>query len=137
MIHRAPFGSMERFIGVLIEHFGGSFPLWLSPVQVAVLPISEKINEYASQVEAALKAGGLRVELDGGPEKIGAKIRRAEVAKVPYQLVIGQQEADARKVAVRRHGQGDQGQMPLDEFVQRCRQEISTRGQAEATKAGT
>ena len=129
MIHRAPFGSMERFIGVLIEHFAGSFPLWLSPVQVAVLPISEKINDYAKQVEAALKEAGLRVELDPGPEKIGAKIRRAEVAKVPYQLVIGQQEADARKVAVRRHGQGDQGQVPLEEFVRRCREEIATKGQ--------
>jgi threonyl-tRNA synthetase len=133
MIHRAPFGSMERFIGVLIEHFAGAFPLWLSPLQVAVLPISEKINDYATRVESALKEAGLRVELDPGPEKIGAKIRRAEVAKVPYQLVIGQQEADARKVAVRRHGQGDQGQMPLDEFVQRCRQEIASRGQSHAT----
>jgi threonyl-tRNA synthetase len=128
MIHRAPFGSMERFVAVLIEHFAGAFPLWLSPVQVAVLPISEKINDYAKQVEAALKEAGLRVELDPGPEKIGAKIRRAEVAKVPYQLVIGQQEADARKVAVRRHGQGDQGQVPLDEFVQRCREEIASKG---------
>src|SRR4051812_5503806 len=98
MIHRAPFGSLERFIAVLIEHFAGAFPLWLSPVQVAVLPISEKTNDYAKQVESALKEAGLRVELDPGPEKIGAKIRRAEVAKVPYQLVIGQQEADARKV---------------------------------------
>jgi threonyl-tRNA synthetase len=136
MIHRAPFGSMERFVAVLIEHFAGAFPLWLSPVQVAVLPISEKINDYARQVESALKEAGLRVELDPGPEKIGAKIRRAEVAKVPYQLVIGQQEADTRKVAVRRHGQGDQGQMPLDEFIQRCQQEIATRGQAPATAAG-
>jgi threonyl-tRNA synthetase len=133
MIHRAPFGSMERFIGVLIEHFGGAFPLWLSPVQVAVLPISEKINEYAKQVETALKEAGLRVEFDPGPEKINAKIRRAEVAKIPYQLVIGQQEADARKVAVRRHGHGDQGQMPLDEFIHRCQQEIATKGQARAT----
>ena len=132
MIHRAPFGSMERFIGVLIEHFAGAFPLWLSPVQVAVLPISEKINDYAAQVELALKEAGLRVELDPGPEKIGAKIRRAEMAKVPYQLVIGQQEADARKVAVRRHGHGDQGQTPLEEFIERCRQEIATRGQSHA-----
>jgi threonyl-tRNA synthetase len=122
---------MERFIGVLIEHFGGAFPLWLSPVQVAVLPISEKVNDYAKEVEAALKGAGLRVELDAGPEKVGAKIRRAEVAKVPYQLVIGQQEAEARKVAVRRHGQGDQGQVPLEEFVQRCRQEIAARGTAQ------
>jgi threonyl-tRNA synthetase len=135
MIHRAPFGSMERFIGVLIEHFAGAFPLWLSPVQVAVLPISEKINDYAKQVESALKGAGLRVELDPGPEKIGAKIRRAEVAKVPYQLVIGQQEADGKKVAVRRHGHGDQGQMPLDEFIHRCQQEVATKGQAAATPA--
>ena len=125
MIHRAPFGSMERFIGVLIEHFGGAFPLWLSPVQVAVLPISEKVNDYARKVEAALKGAGLRVELDEGPEKVGAKIRRAEVAKVPYQLVVGQQEADAGKVAVRRHGHGDQGQVALEEFIRRCQHEIA------------
>lgn len=135
MIHRAPFGSMERFIGVLIEHFAGAFPLWLSPVQVAVLPISEKVIDYAGQVETALKEAGLRVELDPGPEKIGAKIRRAELAKVPFQLVVGQQEAEAGKVAVRRHGQGDLGQVPLTEFVARCKEEISSRGQATSTAA--
>jgi threonyl-tRNA synthetase len=107
-------------------------------VQVAILPISEKVNDYAREVEAALKGAGLRVEFDAGPEKVGAKIRRAEVAKVPYQLVIGQQEAEGRKVAVRRHGSGDQGQVPLDDFIDRCRQEIATRAQppAPAEKAG-
>ena len=129
MIHRAPFGSMERFIGVLIEHFAGAFPLWLSPVQVAVLPISEKVIDYANEVAAALKAASLRVEHNAGPEKIGAKIRQATMDKVPYMLVIGQQEAEARKVAVRTRTGGDQGQMPLEDFVNRCREEIASRGQ--------
>src|SRR5687768_1239579 len=101
MIHRAPFGSMERFIGVLIEHFAGAFPLWLAPLQVAVLGISERFNDYAKQVERALAAAGVRVEVNLGSEKIGAKIRNATLAKVPYMLVVGQQEADAGKVAVR------------------------------------
>jgi threonyl-tRNA synthetase len=133
MIHRAPFGSLERFVAVLIEHFAGAFPLWLSPVQVAVLPISEKVIDYAGQVEAALKEAGLRVELNTSAEKIGAKIRQAALDKVPYMVVVGQQEAEARKVAVRTRAGVDQGQMTLEEFVGRCRQEVETRGHAHAT----
>jgi threonyl-tRNA synthetase len=128
MIHRAPFGSMERFIGVLTEHFAGAFPLWLAPVQVAVLSISEKFNEYAQKVAAELAAAGVRVESNLSGDKIGAKIRAATVQKVPYMLVIGQQEADAGKVAVRHRTGTDEGQMPVQEFVQRCLQEIRTRG---------
>jgi threonyl-tRNA synthetase len=131
MIHRAPFGSLERFVAVLIEHFAGAFPLWLSPVQVAVLPISEKVIEYAGQVEAALKEAGLRVELNTSAEKIGAKIRQAALDKVPYMVVVGQQEAEAKKVAVRTRGGVDQGQMALEEFVERCREEVAAKGQAQ------
>ncbi|HEY8666571.1 MAG TPA: threonine--tRNA ligase [Tepidisphaeraceae bacterium] len=136
MIHRAPFGSMERFTGILIEHFGGAFPLWLAPVQVKVLSISEKYEAYAREVEGALKEAGLRVEIDLGAEKIGAKIRNASINKIPYMLVLGEQEAQAKKVAVRARGdKPDQGQMPLEEFIQRCQQEIATRGSAHATAA--
>jgi threonyl-tRNA synthetase len=127
MIHRAPFGSMERFIGVLIEHFAGAFPLWLAPVQATVLSISEKSNEYAKTAVAALAAAGLRVESNLGPEKIGAKIRDATLQKVPYMLIIGEQEAAANKVAVRSRTAGDQGQMSLTDFVQRCQTEVSRR----------
>ncbi len=132
MIHRAPFGSMERFMGILIEHFNGAFPLWLAPVQVAVLTISEKYSAYAQEVIDALSNDGLRVEANLNAEKIGAKIRDAALQKVPYMLIIGDQEAQARKVAVRSRTAGDQGQLPLTEFIQRCRQEISSRGAAAA-----
>jgi threonyl-tRNA synthetase len=128
MIHRAPFGSMERFIGVLTEHFAGAFPLWLAPVQVAVLSISEKFNEYAKKVSDTLIASGVRVESNTSGDKIGSKIRSATLQKVPYMLVVGQQEADAGNVAVRHRTGTDEGQMPLEEFVQRCLQEIKTRG---------
>jgi threonyl-tRNA synthetase len=127
MIHRAPFGSMERFIGVLIEHFAGAFPTWLAPVQVAVLSISEKFSEYANKVQEALKAAGLRVELSDGPDKIGAKIRNATLAKVPYMLIVGEQEASAGKVAVRHRTLGDQGAVPLEEFIARVKEEVTTR----------
>jgi threonyl-tRNA synthetase len=136
MIHRAPFGSMERFIGVLIEHFAGAFPLWLAPVQVAVLTISEKYLDYARGVTEALKAAGLRVESRFGPEKIGAKIRDASMEKIPYLLIVGEQEAQAGKVAVRtpRNAEKpDQGAMPLAEFINRAEQEIATRGVSHAT----
>jgi threonyl-tRNA synthetase len=119
---------MERFIGVLTEHFAGAFPLWLAPVQVAVMTISEKFNDYAKKVADELTAAGVRVEANYSGDKIGAKIRSAEVGKVPYMLVVGQQEAESGKVSVRGHGRKDEGQMPLDEFVQRCLQEIRTRG---------
>src|SRR3954462_10719730 len=117
MIHRAPFGSMERFIGVLTEHFAGAFPLWLSPVQVAVLPISEKFTDYAKEVEAGLVEAGLRVELNLSPEKIGAKIRTATMDKIPYMLVLGEKEQQARVVAIRHRTEGDKGQMSVSDFL--------------------
>jgi len=135
MIHRAPFGSMERFIGVLIEHFAGAFPLWLSPVQVAVMTISEKFNEYGKSVSDALSHADIRVETHFNSEKIGAKIRAATMMKVPYMLVLGEQEQAAGKVAVRHRTEGDKGQMTLEEFIQRCEQEISSKGLAHATGA--
>jgi threonyl-tRNA synthetase len=128
MIHRAPFGSMERFTGILIEHFGGAFPLWLSPVQVMVLTISERFNDYANEAVEALKEAGLRVEADLGADKIGAKIRLASIQKVPYMLVIGEKEVEAKLVAVRARTGTDLGQMPLMEFIERCQQEVALRG---------
>jgi threonyl-tRNA synthetase len=127
MIHRAPFGSMERFMGILIEHFAGAFPLWLAPEQVRVLPISEKVAEYARSVLEALKAEGLRATLDGRPEKIGAKIRDAQLEKVPVMLVVGAKEAEAGQVAYRDRTAGDQGAMPLAEALARLRREIAAR----------
>ncbi len=135
MIHRAPFGSMERFMGILIEHYNGAFPLWLAPVQVQVLTISEKHNAYAQEVIDALRAEGVRVEASLGSEKIGAKIRDATLQKVPYMLIIGEQEAQKRAVSVRHRTAGDQGQIPLTEFIQRCQQEVRTRGAAQVVAA--
>src|SRR5579859_259607 len=135
MIHRAPFGSMERFMGILIEHFAGSFPLWLAPVQVAVLPISEKFNDYAAQVISALRQDNLRVEANLSADKVNAKIRDASLQKIPYQLIIGEKEASAGEVSVRAMVAGDMGKMKLEEFIQRCRQEIATKGVAHAVPA--
>ncbi len=117
MIHRAPFGSMERFVGVLIEHFAGHFPTWLAPEQVRVLPISEKFNDYGAQIVAKLKAEGVRVKLDDTSEKVGAKIRLAQLAKVPYMLVAGAKEQEASQVSVRHRNRGDEGAKPVDEVV--------------------
>ncbi len=117
MIHRAPFGSMERFISVLIEHCAGKFPLWLAPEQFAILPISERFNDFAKEVEAELAAHDIRGVIDSRNEKIGRKIRDAEVNKIPLMLVIGEKEVAERKLAIRLQGQGDQGTMTIPEFV--------------------
>jgi threonyl-tRNA synthetase len=116
MIHRALFGSIERFFGVLIEHYAGAFPLWLAPVQVAVLPITDRINEYADAVAKELRSSGFRVEANLKSDKIGAKIRDAQLQKVPYMLVLGDKELEEHKVAVRERKQGDIGAMSLAEF---------------------
>ena len=116
MIHRALFGSIERFFGVLIEHYAGAFPLWLAPVQVAVLPITDRINDYADSVAAELRNAGFRVESNTRSDKIGAKIRDAQMQKVPYMLILGDQELESNKVAVRERKQGDIGAMSLEEF---------------------
>lgn len=117
MIHRAPFGSMERFVAVLIEHCAGNFPLWLSSDQVTILPISEKFHEYADQVKAALEEQDIRGKIDERDEKIGRKIRDAEVSKVPMMLIVGEKEAESGRVSVRKHGEGDIGNMSLEEFI--------------------
>jgi threonyl-tRNA synthetase len=117
MIHRALLGSLERFMGVLVEHYAGALPCWLAPVQVRVLPISEKFTVYARNVAHKLTAEGLRAELDEGNEKIGYKIRNAEINKIPYMAVVGEKEQAAGTVSVRRHGKGDQGSMQLGEFA--------------------
>jgi threonyl-tRNA synthetase len=128
VIHRAIFGSFERFIAILIEHYAGAFPLWLAPVQVVVLPIADRHLEYAGTVRAALGAAGLRADLDGRQEKIGYKIRSAQMQKVPYMLVTGDREAADGTVAVRSRTAGDQGSRPLDEFVKAALDEIRTKG---------
>jgi threonyl-tRNA synthetase len=127
MIHRAPFGSMERFVGVLIEHFAGSFPVWLSPEQARVLPVSDKVATYAEEVAAALREAGVRAQVDGSQDKLGAKIRLAQVEKVPYMLVVGGKESESRQVSVRSRKAGDEGALPLNEFVERIKTEISER----------
>ena len=120
MVHRALFGSVERFFGVLIEHYAGAFPLWLAPVQVGLVPIAERHHEYGRQVQAKLEAAGLRVELDVRNEKMNAKIRDLANQKTPYVLVMGDKEAESQSVSVRTRGKGDQGSVPLDEFVAKC-----------------
>ena len=125
MIHRAPFGSLERFVAVLIEHCAGNFPLWLAPDQIAVLPISERFNDYAKMVFETLKGQDIRGLLDDRDEKIGRKIRDAETKKIPYMLIVGEREAKENLVALRKHGQGDQGSVPLQEFVNRFKIECA------------
>ena len=127
MIHRVAFGSIERFIGILIEHFAGAFPTWLAPVQVKVLPISDKFMDYARQVTEQLDQEGIRVELDVRSEKIGYKIREAQMQKVPYMLVVGQKEAEDGVVAVRSRFLGDEGQKPLEEFITSIKAEIESK----------
>ena len=127
VIHRAIFGSFERFIGILIEHYAGAFPLWLAPIQVTVLPIADRQLEYAQGVLAQLEAAGLRATLDGRVEKIGYKIREAQLQKVPYMLVIGDREVAEGTVSVRTRAGGDQGGSPIDVFVTAARDEIARR----------
>ena len=135
MIHRAPFGSMERFCGVLIEHFAGDFPLWLAPEQVRLVPISEKTLEHSRTLLARLKAEGLRASLDEHSDKLGAKIRRAEIDKVPYTLVIGQKEAEANSVSVRSRARGDEGVLTADACVARLKAEVASRALPDKRKA--
>lgn len=127
MIHRALFGSIERFFGVLIEHYAGAFPLWLAPVQVAVLPITDRINEYADSVAADLRKAGFRVESNTKSDKIGAKIRDAQMQKVPYMLVLGDKELEENTIAVRERKQGDIGAMSLEEFKEKITRQKLTR----------
>ena len=127
MIHHVCFGSIERFIGILIEHFAGMFPTWLAPVQVKVLPISEKFVDYAEGIKEQLEERGIRVELDDRDEKIGFKIREARNERVPYMLIVGEKDIEAGKVSVRSRANGEEGQADLSEFIARIEEEIKTR----------
>ncbi len=135
MIHRAPFGSMERFCGVLIEHFGGDFPAWLAPEQVRLVPISDNLNDYARAFLTRLKAEGFRATIDEHSDKLGGKIRRAELDKVPYTLVMGYREAETQSVSVRSRARGDEGVISLDAFVAKLKTEVSTRALPDKKKA--
>ena len=126
MVHRAPFGSMERFTAVLIEHTAGKFPLWLTPEQVAILPISEKFVDYANKVKRYFDTVGVRASVDERNEKIGRKIRDNELKRIPYMLIVGEKEADEGLVSVRRQGAGDQGQMKMEEFAKQLLDEVAT-----------
>jgi threonyl-tRNA synthetase len=134
MIHRAPFGSMERFCGVLIEHFAGDFPVWLAPEQVRLVPISDKVLDYGRDLLAQLKAAGVRATLDEHSDKLGAKIRRAELEKIPYTLVLGAKEAEAKAVSVRSRARGDEGVSPFADYLERLKHEIATRALPVKTK---
>ena len=127
MVHRALWGSVERFFGILIEHYAGAFPLWLAPVQVAVLPVSNKFSDYAKIVTSELRAAGFRAMLDDRNEKLQAKIRDSELQKSPYMAVVGGKEAEARTVSVRHHGKGDLGPQPLAAFLAALRTEVDAR----------
>ena len=125
MIHRVVYGSIERFIGILIEHYAGAFPVWLAPVQVKVLAITERQVAYAEKLAASLKEKFIRVEVDGRNEKIGYKIREAQMSKVPYVLVVGEKEAESGQVAVRKRGEGDLGATDFAVFLEQLQEEIS------------
>jgi threonyl-tRNA synthetase len=132
VIHRAIFGSFERFIAILIEHYAGAFPLWLAPVQAIVMPIADRHADYAASVRDRLAAAGLRVELDARQEKIGYKIREAQLQKIPYMLVAGDREAAEGTVAVRSRSGGDLGARTIDEFVRQAQAEVASKGEPPA-----
>jgi threonyl-tRNA synthetase len=132
VIHRAIFGSFERFIAILIEHHAGAFPLWLAPLQAVVLPIADRHLGYAGSVREQLTAAGLRAKVDERQEKIGYKIREAQLQKVPYMLVVGDREAAESTVAVRTRSGGDQGSSSLSDFIARAQDEIATKGKSAA-----
>nr|WP_294995379.1 threonine--tRNA ligase [uncultured Sediminibacterium sp.] len=131
IIHRAPLGTHERFIGFLLEHYAGKFPVWLAPLQVKILPISDKFMDYANQVKDQLKAVGVRVDIDDRSEKIGKKIRDTELSRVPYMLVVGEKEAAEQQLSVRRQGKGDLGAQPLNDFISMIQEEILHRKSGE------
>jgi threonyl-tRNA synthetase len=127
MVHRALLGSMERFFGVLVEHYAGNFPVWLAPVQAVVLPISDQFVDYAHQIASAIKSANLRVEVDDQDAKLGYKIREAEVQKVPYMLIVGAKEVESATVSVRRHGEGDLGALSPEDLIIRMEQEVESK----------
>jgi threonyl-tRNA synthetase len=127
MVHRALLGSVERFFGILIEHYAGAFPLWLAPVQVQICPVSEKVQDYAKHIHETLKNHGIRVHLDDRNEKLPAKIRDAQLQKIPYMLVVGPREAEAGTVSVRHRSKGDLGPRLIADLVAALQQEIEKR----------
>ena len=127
MLHRALYGSLERFVGIYIEHTGAEFPVWVAPVQAVVIPVNAKAHDYANATLQALRDAGVRAEADLRDDKLGAKIRDAELQKVPYMLVVGPRDAEAGTVSVRRKGEGDLGAMPLAGFLERIQEEIRTK----------
>jgi threonyl-tRNA synthetase len=127
MVHRALLGSMERFLGVLIEHYAGAFPIWLAPVQAVVIPIAERHHEYARQVLGRLTQAGLRAEIDDRNEKMGYKIRAAQTKKIPYMLVLGDKEAQSGEVSVRNRFQGDEGAQSLESFLEKIEGYVQSR----------
>lgn len=127
MIHRTVLGAMERFIGGLIEHYAGAFPLWLSPVQVRVMPVSDKQADYAKQIAEELEKHGFRTQCDLGPDKIGYKIRQAQLEKVPYMIIVGDKEKQAGNISVRHRALGDLGAMQLDEFAAKAKHESESK----------
>lgn len=126
-IHRAPLSTHERFVGFLIEHFGGDFPVWLSPVQIAILPVSEKVNKYAFDLKARFNKFSFRSYVDERPDKIGSKIRAAELKKVPIMLVVGEKEASSDTVSLRRRFIGDQGTLTVEKIIEDISEEINKR----------
>ena len=131
MVHRALFGSVERFFGIVLEHYAGAFPVWLAPVQASVMPITDRNLDYARQVTARLSEAGLRVELDDRSEKVNLKIREAQLQKVPYMLVVGDREAAAGTVSVRNRKHGDQGAKSVDSFLTEIRTLIDSKAPSE------
>ena len=127
MIHRVVLGSIERFIGVITEHFAGAFPLWLAPVQVRVLPVTDRAGDYADQVNKALEAAGLRTEVDHRSEKLGYKIREAQGQKIPYMVVVGDKDMENRTVSIRHRSGKDLGAMSVEAFVELLKQEIDSK----------
>jgi threonyl-tRNA synthetase len=127
MIHRVVFGSIERFIAILTEHYAGAFPTWLAPVQVKILPIADKHHDYVLELQKQFETNGIRVEVDLRNEKIGYKIREAQLEKVPYMLVIGDKEVESKSVAVRSRKEGDQGTMPVDSFINKILEEVENK----------
>jgi threonyl-tRNA synthetase len=131
IIHRAPLGTHERFIGFLLEHYAGKFPVWLAPLQVKILPISDKFMDYANTILETLKKSDIRVEIDDRHEKIGRKIRDTEMQKVPYMLVVGEKEMTEGKISIRRQGKGDLGSKKVEEFITEIVAEIKERREEE------
>src|SRR5690348_9862325 len=127
MVHRALLGSVERFFGILIEHYAGAFPVWLAPLQATILPVSGKFSEYAKSVEEKLREAGVRVHLDDRNEKLQAKIRDAQLQKIPYMLIVGGKETESGAVSVRHRSKGDLGPQPLNEFIAAIRREIEAK----------